>query len=413
MSREALTILSGKGSYTKQEVVPTLEPTREKEKRRKLAVIKRKITEFMIGLLAVQSLACGTMARQNKEGTGVKTGIELSVDERMNNLNKDKEARAQEFVEQNQDKYELLQRLKNKEDQIKKNIGPFGPWETLYLESFLRGEKFYYTYGEPLSKEKFGEFESRKDHVLKNIFGEKQASGQAVEISMDSDMELTPIKVEGGNLESEDVSEYLGTIPLNWVNGEISSIKQIEKGDPPEERGGSIWTVLGKFKDDKLGSKKGHIILTEALKEKNVPEVLNIINHELGHANDWGSDNDTFYEEKLDLLLGILARIDSPDRYMSSYVESYKDGDDKTIHFRKFRMAQEYWAEISGQYFSDPTQLSIIDLEIVDSWIRKGDPGYNWKLAFEAREKIVMQITPPLPSRPVVGTNNVVTQNIR
>jgi len=122
--------------------------------------------------------------------------------------------------------------------------------------------------------------------------------------------------------------------------------------------------------------------------------IENILSHEMAHANDWVSDMELSNEERLDLLLAVGSRLDAVPRYGSNYVEAIENKNKKTERYFK---AQEYWAEISAQYFRDPDELDAKDYLLVDGVVRKTDPNFNCRKSSRERKELIKKYVERAP----------------
>ena len=122
-------------------------------------------------------------------------------------------------------------------------------------------------------------------------------------------------------------------------------------------------------------SSRASIVFYKCSREHSREQIINAIAHEVAHSNDWNLDNEMTHKERVDLLLKIFERVNSEDRFMSSYVEGIVDSDKKREAFLKVR---EYWAVICAQYFSDASKLNIKDAELIEGHIKRTDPEFNW-----------------------------------
>ena len=189
-----------------------------------------------------------------------------------------------------------------------------------------------------------------------------------------SEVEVSNMAIVGWEKEEEwemDTSTFrkiLETYPDGWVIGEVVSITQEARNAPMPERYG-----LAKGSTSTAAFYSG----TERITFDTKPhpyEILDILAHELGHANDWESDEEMTDEERLDLLLAVGDRIDDEDRYRSSYVESIKNKDRERERYLK---ATEYWAEICEAYFTQPYNLNAKDYALVEARVKRHDPEFN------------------------------------
>ena len=88
----------------------------------------------------------------------------------------------------------------------------------------------------------------------------------------------------------------------------------------------------------------------------------------------------------MDLELELADRIQAKDRFKSAYVESIKDDEKK---FQNLMRATEYWAEICAQYFDNRSKLSVTDVMLVETVIKKNDPEYNFEVNKQKRDEIL------------------------
>ncbi|MFA6397594.1 MAG: hypothetical protein WDK96_01960 [Candidatus Paceibacterota bacterium] len=170
------------------------------------------------------------------------------------------------------------------------------------------------------------------------------------------------------------------TYPKNWINSEITEIKQ-------ENMTEEIPKSYGINDDQKawaLTNDNSKIIFFEPSFRFNFSENINTaFSHEAGHCNSWECINNLSIEQRLDFLLYILDRVQSEDRYLSSYVESINSEDKKNELYNK---ATEYWAVICEVYFSGNIQnLNIKDIQIIETIIKTKDPNFDVYKALQKR----------------------------
>src|SRR3989344_3922063 len=179
--------------------------------------------------------------------------------------------------------------------------------------------------------------------------------------------------------------EKYGFYPRGWVNGEVEDVEYVD------DIGGKL----------KAGSRKGGefrrkgILGSKIFLYRTTPKagdggnehfVSNeAVFHELGHANDWESDQDLNIIERQDLLLKVLNRMNETDAYDTNdhYHKSYLDGTKRG----SYRAVKEYWADICAEYFCNPEGFQKShpkDFELVDAQAKKNDATFN-VLDFENR----------------------------
>ncbi len=108
------------------------------------------------------------------------------------------------------------------------------------------------------------------------------------------------------------------------------------------------------------------------------------LSHELAHANDWSKSCNLLFEERIDLLLRVSQRLQDPDRYMSSYAESFSP----TYSFRESNTkAGEYFAEICRLYFTaELDSLNSREISLIKWVIGKTDPAFDPISAYKERK---------------------------
>lgn len=206
------------------------------------------------------------------------------------------------------------------------------------------------------------------------------------------------IFAKDGRVDKKDLARYLATYPKDWLRN-LGTIHQEEKNEKLEASGLESQNSLATtFRE---GEQKAKVVFWQTAHKDSFHYVMSTIHHEMGHVNDW-TDERLPYMDRLELLVKISRRIGARDRFHSSYVESIH-GDN---HFAvSYDRATEYWAEICMQYFDDATQLHIKDFAIVDDYVHKIDPNYNWKNGNTARAAVLAEIIShhTLPSTPIVA----------
>lgn len=170
------------------------------------------------------------------------------------------------------------------------------------------------------------------------------------------------------------IRKVLGVLPKTWVEGEITRINTDGKiVDLPESYG-----IKGaKEAANAFTGLDGTTEITFHQADEGVDSrwvLSDGLPHEIAHANDWDNDANLDFKRRLDLLQSVAERVQSSDRYLSSYVEGISNKDSQLELYQK---AKEYWAEISTAYFTDPDRLADADYLIVDDAIMDAEPDYN------------------------------------
>ena len=203
------------------------------------------------------------------------------------------------------------------------------------------GKKVFY---ESQIKEFFGE-ESLRDIE----YGDRSAYFE------NKQQERKPPVLEGF-LEHGMTNEYVylfdekfGFYPKGWISGEVEDVEYIDDIEGILDSGSRKG---GEFRRKGLLSSKIFLyqFTPKADSDKDEHFVSNeVVFHELGHANDWESDQDLTILERQNLLLRVLARMETKDTYDTKdhYHKSYLDGTKRGL----YRAAKEYWADICAEYF--------------------------------------------------------------
>ncbi len=194
----------------------------------------------------------------------------------------------------------------------------------------------------------------------------------------------TEISTKEGDISSSDLKQLVATLPDGWTRGNFSGITQVDEKMPHIYEGLEDMEMLASYnRIDKAIKFYGPVA-----EHMTFEYITASIDHEIAHSNDWGSPR-IDYKTRLQLLVKLSKRINAEDRFKSSYVESIRD---KDAHENNYHRAVEYWAEITAQYFKDPTKLNIEDFNIVNEHVHKMDPSFDWQKYHDARQKIVGEI---------------------
>ncbi len=338
-------------SKPEREQSPTRsEKNREKERARKLSFLHRVIAKFILGAALLEAGALGSWGY-----TKIKEVIELQQTEK---IDAEKEVKKQtkkltEELEEPKKKEKIkdeieAEKIGEKEKELIKIFGEYSPFRT---------EKNWQSY-----------FEKRGGPTTEEKKQQK----------------LETLTVFGAEISTNILREYLNTFPLGWVE-EITYIGQSNEYEQMSYKGvkGSALASCAKV------GKQSIITFYIPTRSASPAYVMHSLSHEIAHANDWSNDEEMSYKERVDLLYDISQRVFANDRFLSSYVESIENPE---LGERNFQRATEYWAEISAQYFSDPTKLNIKDYAIVDSQVRKADPNYNALVSSNQRAEILKAV---------------------
>lgn len=194
---------------------------------------------------------------------------------------------------------------------------------------------------------------------------------------------LHDLEAKDGRIEKETVTSFLSTLPQNWVDGEISTIANagVENYKAKVYMSGAVATFAWNGKEIEFHP--------EAKKESRA-YLFHALAHELAHGNDFLFDSDLDWMERHHLFQFISRRISEENHFKTNYIMTLKKivAEDPQNTQERFRLIQEYWAEICAQYFVDPVQLDIEDFELVHEFVLKNDPDYGWKTRLAERQKI-------------------------
>lgn len=215
------------------------------------------------------------------------------------------------------------------------------------------------------------------DNIKKLIMEEEESRSE-------KSIRVTNINTKDGGITERKTRDYLKTLPSKWVYSVKSIVQSRDKKRIHYEGLKDQYALASTIENDE----GAEIRYYSNSKSQPLDYVINSLAHEIAHANDW-DNNHISYEDRLDLLLKISKRINAENRYQSDYVKSIK-GDN--LHKTNYDRATEYWAEISEQYFSDSTKLNFEDFRIVDEYIHRVDPKYNWRKSLTSRLALVEKI---------------------
>jgi hypothetical protein len=107
---------------------------------------------------------------------------------------------------------------------------------------------------------------------------------------------------------------------------------------------------------------------------------LYLIQHELGHANDWNHSTILTSGERIAMLFEITARFAEPDHYRGYHESLSILYDGSNLQNNYYQMVREYWADLAREYVRNPDVLRSQypkDYALVETWFRRlsGDIG--------------------------------------
>lgn len=170
--------------------------------------------------------------------------------------------------------------------------------------------------------------------------------------------------------------------PKDWIIGKISSISQTSQ----ISINGDAWAAC--FSDD-CYSKISFFM--PSFSKSAYDNIHFVLSHEISHANDWETHKYLLFEQRIDLLIKIIERLQSDDRYLSSnYVELIVYEDKQRERYEK---AKEYWAEICSNYFAGRSKiLNYKDLSLIESVIKMTDTNFDIEVAFWERMQFIQKM---------------------
>ena len=205
-------------------------------------------------------------------------------------------------------------------------------------------------------------------------------------VSFDGDL---PISTEHNvDLSMSEIESILvQTYPKGWVNQEVLYILVSNQKEKIGSHSGSNLSENFSAADYNKQNKSIRMLRFNEIYRKDPVWFFEVLGHELAHANDWSTDNNLSAEERLDLLLEVHKRVQSPYSFFSSYVNKINPDDKQLENFRK---SKEYFAEICEEYFSNGILLlPQEDIQIIERVIKKSDPNYNIEKSLALRREIL------------------------
>lgn len=173
--------------------------------------------------------------------------------------------------------------------------------------------------------------------------------------------------------------------PRGWVDTEIESVTQADTTIMMDKSYGIDGIEAAHCATDEHGHSR--ILLSNgARRESMLWNTLELLPHEVAHANDWLRDSEMTLDERIQLLYDVVKRVDAPDRWKSVYVEEIKNEDPQ---LQTYKRSIEYFAEISAAYMHTPDKLNKKDFDIVDRAIRRTDPNFDVRKSINHRAQVV------------------------
>jgi hypothetical protein len=120
---------------------------------------------------------------------------------------------------------------------------------------------------------------------------------------------------------------------------------------------------------------ENEIVFTSTIKSDFLLAAETIL-HEEAHSKDWKTNKALTVDERMELIQEVIDRVNAPDRYRSSYVESIHNPNPKENLRIK---TEEYYAELTMAYFLPDKYklLSQKDKDIIGGVIHETDPSFK------------------------------------
>ncbi|HCM68176.1 MAG: hypothetical protein A2898_02675 [Candidatus Kerfeldbacteria bacterium RIFCSPLOWO2_01_FULL_48_11] len=193
--------------------------------------------------------------------------------------------------------------------------------------------------------------------------------------SIESKVDLVTTGFEEFGITSEHLKQICrSTFPKNWVLNEVDSIIYTGSENQPDSAEylqhtpkSTDWTTMA------VARLKDHGVTSiDVSPHTEFDPLFENLAHELGHANDWRSNNNLTADQRMQLFAEVTRRYTEGENvFYSDYVETKNDLNKKV---------KEFWAEICAAYFINPDQLRAEhpeDFALVDKWVKLEDPGFN------------------------------------
>ncbi len=202
--------------------------------------------------------------------------------------------------------------------------------------------------------------------------------------------ELETPKVETEGFEKFKVSglEIQKMVQEALPAGTLRNLESISYKDDfipmPEVYGQAV----GQYEAAHVSWTDRRMVVSKGSQDQSIEWILGeMLPHEVGHLNDWNNPR-LAQKDRLHLMIQTLRRVNSPDRFKSSYVEAIQNTDPKV---EKTRKCTEYFAEIFSAYLSPITRklLPAADKKIISEYLKKVDPKFSLKTADAKRGKII------------------------
>ncbi|MBP6060477.1 MAG: hypothetical protein KA515_00515 [Candidatus Pacebacteria bacterium] len=279
------------------------------------------------------------------------------------------------------------------------------PRVTESLALTVPGVHEMYEHGSLSAEEKILATEIKKElgEIIGNFALSMIETGKSVSTSEERTQILqnTPInspKIEGfesTTISSQYVDDIIKTLPRgNQINIEAVSYGKSLLDKTEEELVGLVYRRSGSVVAmTNPVSRKINFLYLPKYNKPGITQAnlfMGFLLHEQGHANDWNANTLLTRQEKMELLLRILKRLDSPDRFISKQVETIGGNDG----MKKYLRAIEYFAELNRIYLNTFMQhrLANADILIAKTFNQIMEPGFDQNEAIVIRYKLLGNI---------------------
>ncbi|MFH0952548.1 MAG: hypothetical protein V1838_05240 [Patescibacteria group bacterium] len=171
------------------------------------------------------------------------------------------------------------------------------------------------------------------------------------------------------------------TYPEGWIKGEIRKISLHEHIPFVKIQGKADKKYYGRLDEGYGGGEKDVNIygVQEGTPEFRAFTADIIFSHELSHANDWETDKDLTYTQRLALLANVQRQIEKGNNYddLGWSKDEINIDDNKQ---RDYVYAREMWAEWCQEYFTFPREFKKNypeEYELVHQLVTSQDPNFN------------------------------------
>lgn len=118
----------------------------------------------------------------------------------------------------------------------------------------------------------------------------------------------------------------------------------------------------------------------DGAREMTKERALYLIQHELGHANDWNYSRLFSPAERLEMLAEVTGRFLQPGHFVGYHERQHVVYDRRNPHDNFYQTVREYWADLAREVVRSPDALRAHhpqDYELAQKWIRRlsGEAG--------------------------------------